>query len=367
MKKILFIAPIDTKDRFKGGITSYAESIIEHEELFNNSEISFIPFNNCLVNRKSGTNGKLSILNFVNFVKTRHLISKTLKQGTYDAIYLNTSFGISLLKDLLTLKKKYKKKYQVFLHIHFADFDSIFTKRGIIKRTILSNLRKKVTNIISLSTNLKEKLVSIGFSEYKIDVLYNYFNPNLAETTTNDIENKYSKRKECFTFLFVGSLDKRKGFYDLINAFNQIEQKNVRLIICGKPNDENSEKAIEEIKDKSVFDYRGYVSGEAKNKAFLDSDVFILPSYGEGLPITILEAFHFGMPVISTNVGAIPEIIDDSNGRIVNPGDLKGIKNAILQLCNEELLLKLGLNCLNHSKSFTFNYFANNLINIINK
>lgn len=366
MKKILFIAPLDTKDRFKGGITSFAETIINNNQFFNENQIDFIPFNNCLINRQSGTNGKLSLANFRNYIKTKKMLAKELEHNNYDALYINTSYGISLLKDLMTIKKAYSKKYQIYLHIHFANLTSILTKRKIIRYLIERQLKTKITTIISLSTTLKTELINRGYSEESIKVLYNYFNPELPLIDEAQITSKCFREKEKKTFLFVGSLDDRKGFYDLIEAFKNINSNKAKLIICGKPNDDKSQALLDSLKTNDVFEYRGYVNGESKNQAFKDADVFVLPSYGEGLPITILEAFRFGLPVISTNVGAIPEIVNDSLGAIINPGNSDESKNAINSFVNSDLL-KLSLNCLKESEKYTFDKFSNNLINIVSK
>ena len=366
MKKILFVAPLDTKERFKGGITSFAETIIKNKQFFNDNQIDFVPFNNCIINRKPGTNGKLHLSNFINFYKTKKLLKKELKSNEYDALYINTSYGISLLKDLMTIKRNYIKRYQVFLHIHFADLSNVFTKRKIIKNLIEKQLKAKITTIISLSVTLKNQLINEGFNEEKIQVLYNYFDPTLPIINETDIRLKCSKEKRERTFLFIGSLDERKGFYDLIEIFKNNKNNKTKLIICGKPNDNKSQTLLDSIKGNNTFEYRGYVDGESKYQAFKDADVLILPSYGEGLPITILEAFRFGLPVISTNVGAIPEILNDDLGKTIHPGNLNELKNAINYYADNDLL-ELSLNSLKEAEKYTFEKFSKNLLEIVSK
>ncbi|HBM70013.1 MAG TPA: hypothetical protein DD377_01170 [Firmicutes bacterium] len=364
MKKILFVAPLDTKDRFKGGITSFAEAIIKNKSFFNENFIDFVPFNNCIINRRPGTNGKFSLLNFLNYFETKKKLKKELKNNKYDAIYINSSYGISLLKDLMTIKRTYAKEYHIFLHIHFADLTSIFTKKKIVRSLIKKQLKTKITTIISLSTILKNDLIKEGYKKETIVVLYNFFDPTLPRIDESFIRSKYCQKKERKTFLFVGSLDKRKGFYDLIKVFKRIDGTKAKLIICGKPNDSKSKDLLNAIKNNDIFEYRGYVEGKTKIQAFKDADFFILPSYAEGLPITILEAFRFGLPVISTHVGAIPEIINNNIGAIVFPGNLVELKNVIGQYINQDTL-NISLNCLKESEKYTYNTFSKNLLNII--
>jgi len=76
------------------------------------------------------------------------------------------------------------------------------------------------------------------------------------------------------------------------------------------------------------------------------ADIFVLPSYNEGLPMSILEAGSFGLPVISTPVGGIPEVIEDGvNGYLIEPGDIEALKDRLLLLANgPELREKMGKN-----------------------
>lgn len=366
MKKILFIAPLDTKDRFKGGITSFGETIVHNQRFFNSNQVVFIPFNNCLINRKAGTNGKLSLSNFLNYLKSRKMLAKELKRNKYDAIYVNTSYGISLLKDLMTIKKSYSERYEVYLHIHFADLSSILTKRKIIKKLIEKQLKTKITVMISLSKSLKNELTIRGYNEESIEVLYNYFNPDLPLISIADIKLKHAQKGKKTTFLFVGSLDNRKGFYDLVEVFKGINGNEAKLVICGEPNDDKAQSLLEMIKTYDAFEYRGYVSGEKKNQAFKDADVLVLPSYGEGLPITILEAFRFGLPVISTNVGAIPEILNEKLGTLIRPGNREELKTAIEHFIGTDFL-DLSLNCLKESEKYTFDNFSKSLLKIVTR
>lgn len=368
MKKTLLIAPLDTKERYRGGISVYAQSILDNKKLFEDNGIVFTPLNNCIVNRKYGTNGKFSFPNIRNFFKAKKAIKKALKQQSFDTIYINTSFGVSLLKDLYTLSKKYKKKYRVVLHIHFAEIDSILTKNRLLHHLILKNLKRRVSHIISLSSVLKTQLVDCGFDAKSISVLYNYFDPNLLTTNPEFIGNKYKGAERPITnFLFVGSLDKRKGFYDLVTAFQELDPEKSKLIICGKPNDENAKKVLDRAISNPIFKYCGYVTGNEKSKIFSQTDVLVLPSYGEGLPITILEALHFGMPIITTKVGAIPEIINENIGTLLLPGDVVGLKNSLKyysELSNSNLKA-ISLRCMMDSEKYSFPIFASKLVEII--
>ena len=92
------------------------------------------------------------------------------------------------------------------------------------------------------------------------------------------------------------------------------------------------------------------MTGEEKRKAFLDADVLVLTSYAEGLPIVIVEALTAGCAVLTTNVGAIPEIITDVNGKIVEPGNKEQIYEALSCYLSEDR------SCLRKQQQYNFEH-----------
>jgi glycosyltransferase involved in cell wall biosynthesis len=101
------------------------------------------------------------------------------------------------------------------------------------------------------------------------------------------------------------------------------------------------EAAIAESGLGDCVHFNGFVSGDAKAGLLSRTDVFVLPSYNEGLPISILEAMSYGCAIVSTPVGGIPEVVKD-NGVLVKPGDIDGIASAIYSLSDPETCLRMG-------------------------
>lgn len=354
--KILFIAPFETNGRFKGGITSFAKDI-ENYFKENETKIEFLKLNSSLVKRKQTSNGKFSFKNFINFILLRKKIAHQVKKEQPDVIYFNTSYGISLLKDLMALKRHYKSKCKVFIHIHFADADTILTKHKMIRNNIIRNINKKLTDIVFLSSKTKD-----DFAKYLINVkphlLYNYF--------SKDLNPKIKKDDKILNLLFLGSLEKRKGFYDILAAINEIENKDsIRLTICGVPIEDQAKNEIQKYKNENWFDFKGYTSGQEKDNILSKADILLLPSYSEGLPISILEALKFGVFILSSNVGAIPEIIGEKNGKLIKPGDTEKIKDIILwALTHKSSIREIQKNNVVYSAQFEFEIFVKNWISL---
>src|SRR5690606_19795518 len=125
----------------------------------------------------------------------------------------------------------------------------------------------------------------------------------------------------------------RKGIYDLLTMLkdnNELFHTKLLLRIGGNAVDGDIHAFINENGLSRFVKYEGWVSGEKKADCFAWADVYILPSYNEGLPVAILEAMSYARPVISTNVGGIPEIVYSyENGILIEAGNLEQIKEAI--------------------------------------
>ena len=137
------------------------------------------------------------------------------------------------------------------------------------------------------------------------------------------------------TLLFVGRLIKEKGIFELLEAMTDIlGQVDCRLLIAGDGNEK--EEVIRRIKsaglENSVF-LLGYLDSERLYELYKRSSLFILPSYREGFPTVITEAMNFGLPIITTPVGGIPDHLQDGvNALFIKPKDPQAIANAVVCL-----------------------------------
>lgn len=122
--------------------------------------------------------------------------------------------------------------------------------------------------------------------------------------------------------LFLGSLNRSKGVFELIDAFSQLISlfPYLELVIAGEGKD--SDEALIYVKEKglnkNVF-FTGWIEGERKLYVLSDSDIFCLPSHVEGLPNSMIEAMAVGLPVIITPVGSVPDVITDGENGLLTP------------------------------------------------
>ena len=183
--------------------------------------------------------------------------------------------------------------------------------------------------------------VIIALSEYWKEYFKNEFPTKRVEIIKNVISapRVHKQQTGYFTLLFLGLLGKNKGIYDLLECIrdHKVEfQGKLKLYIGGNGEIEQVKQLIKEYGIADITIFEGWVSGDKKIELLNKSDVYILPSYKEGLPISILEAMSYEMPIISTPVGGIPEIVSNGeNGYLVEPGNKEDIYKAIISLLND--------------------------------
>lgn len=362
--KVLMAAPYEPKGRYKGGISSIVSELLAHKELLDLYDLNIIPFETCRLSREAATTGKMKIQNIKNALCIMKDLPKNIEIERPDALYYHTSVQWALLKDLLAVRKA-KRKTGIFtiVHIHFADYNQIMTGKRVIDRYILHLMRKYVDRVVFLSKKTKEQFIAKGLLEEQCKVVYNFSTLQYEEE-----ELEFWKEKTNIEFLFVGSIDNRKGIFDALDVFSKIEKPFI-FHVCGAWQNEENEKKFKYyanlLGEKLV--YHGYVSGEKKRELFRTSDVVLLPSYGEGLPVVILEAFSAGCAVVSSCVGAIPEIVDNDT-ELILPGDKNQLMQAVLAYYEKDTK-KLAIQKQKNyqcSYNYTFEKFVQNVAKVVN-
>lgn len=221
----------------------------------------------------------------------------------------------------IRLAKRFGKK--VILHEHAADFVEFYnaaTDKADIVRTI-----NACDYLIVLSKSWKEYFSSIGVEEKKIRVLNNIVSPPETENRPHSDGKLH--------LLYMGEISNRKGAFDLLKAISDNKdyfKDKLLLRMGGNEVDGDIKAYIREHGLDGFVSYEGWISGQKKIECLTWEDVYILPSYNEGLPIAILEAMSYSHPVISTPVGGIPEVLENGeNGILVQPGNTGEITAAI--------------------------------------
>lgn len=113
----------------------------------------------------------------------------------------------------------------------------------------------------------------------------------------------------------------------------------MRLLIGGNGEVEEARVRATELGLLDSVEFLGWIDGERKSRLLSVADIFVLPSYYEGLPISLLEAMSWGIPIISTTVGGIPELVrDGTSGILIEPGDVHALAHALSTLAADGAL-----------------------------
>lgn len=249
-------------------------------------------------------------------------------------------------KLFINLAKKCGKK--VILHEHAADFVEYFD--GADDKQAITDTLQKCDALIVLSQSWKEYFASIGMDDCKIHVLNNIVSPPVLQPEKYVVDEKLH-------LMYMGEISKRKGGFDLLQAIadnkDYFKDKLV-LRMGGNEVDGDIKTFIKEHGLESFVSYEGWIAGQKKIDCLNWEDVYILPSYNEGLPIAILEAMAYSHPIISTPVGGIPEVIETGkNGILVQPGDTKALAEAVkYYIENRDAICKQGTNAYKVVRNF---------------
>jgi glycosyltransferase involved in cell wall biosynthesis len=139
-------------------------------------------------------------------------------------------------------------------------------------------------------------------------------------------------------FLFLGKLMAMKGIFELLEAFATLcrDSRPVHLTLAGNGQVQEARQWVKAHNLEARADVPGWVTGEEKTRLLRKSDVLVLPSYHEGLPVSIIEAMSYGLPVIVTRVGGIPEmVVANETGLLVEPRDVGGLLDAMRELASD--------------------------------
>ena len=146
--------------------------------------------------------------------------------------------------------------------------------------------------------------------------------------------------------LFSGTLYEGKGYKDLIKAFSIIADKYAdwKVVLAGNGEEDQARRLAEELGISNQVVLLGWVKDEAKHKAFSEAKALCLPSYAEGFPMAVLDAWAYGLPVITTPVGGIPDVaVDGENMLLFNSGDIDTLATKLdMIICDELLREKLS-------------------------
>jgi glycosyltransferase involved in cell wall biosynthesis len=201
---------------------------------------------------------------------------------------------------------------------------------GRIAQRFIRHIFAKATLVIALSEHWRERFLRICPTT-TVEVL-----PNAVALPDARALRPSEEREPGL--LFLGELSRAKGVYDLVRAFARIAERFPGLqLVCGGTGDiAGVRRMAAQLEVSDRVGCPGWLGPELKRAALAAASIFVLPSYAEGMPIALLEAMSWELPVIATPVGGIPEVIThEVNGLLIAPGDIDALAATLDRLLRD--------------------------------
>jgi glycosyltransferase involved in cell wall biosynthesis len=226
-------------------------------------------------------------------------------------------------------------------HLHGGGFTRFYDEESSwLGRRLIRSTLQHAALIIALSEEWRERVLRIC-PVAKVEVLHN-------AVAVPDIQQLRSLDDRDSTLLFLGHLLRDKGVYELVRAFAKVAPKfpRAKLVLGGTGDLDGVQKLAADLGIADRLSCPGWLGPDDKSAALASSLIFLLPSHAEGMPMALLEAMSWGLPVIATPVGGIPQVVDhEVSGLLVAAGDIEALAGQIERLLADPALRKrLGAN-----------------------
>lgn len=231
----------------------------------------------------------------------------------YDLVHIHISTHTSAFRKSFYLIWAKILNKKIISHLHCSTPSILYQKRNKpIYRLCFNNSDV----VLVLSNQWKEDVYKALGIKDNVRILYN---PIVSyPTPAGNVEKKNY-------ILFAGTIDRRKGYQDLIVAFSRLYEKynDWQLVFAGNGEIAKAEELTKELNISSHVKFVGWVSGKEKDMLFRQASIYCLPSYAEGFPMSVLDAWAYCLPVVSSRVGGISDVaVDGENVLLFNPGDI---------------------------------------------
>jgi glycosyltransferase involved in cell wall biosynthesis len=276
-----------------------------------------------------------AIRKLIRVVRSLMTFVVVLGGGRVEIVHVHASSWVSFWRKSVFILLAYVAHRPVIFHLHGGNFDSFYESMGGLRKRLIRFVIDRASHIIVLSSQWKSWMAGVSCNK-QLSCLYNPVAIPLVS----------SAAREPFCLLFLGRMSRDKGIYDLLEVVAVLSRRYPQLrLFCGGDGEAEQVSAVaQRLGISGVVQVLGWVVGDAKDKFLATAGILVLPSYFEGLPMSVLEAMAAGIPVVTTRVGGIPDAVDDGvDGFMVEPGDRIALETALEKLlADRQLQAKMG-------------------------
>lgn len=352
VKEVVIACPSLDLSKNIGGISSVAGFVIKHNNLYHYTHFEIGKYDN---EKRS-----LSYAFRIARIWSKWFFLMIFSNG----LLVHFNFALekrAIIRDSPLILFAQLMKKPLVLHVHgglYLDKEDIPHWVRYMLEWILGSQKPKIV----LSNTEKDTIIR-KYNARNVHVL-----PNSADIGEALNFKKNFGAKSILTLLYIGRITKAKGIEYIYKALKELKRNMVpfRFILAG--NGEDKEEYLDKFSGTfgDDFEYRGVVCGIEKTRLLKESDVFILPSLYEGLPVALLECMAYSIVPLVTDVGSVKSVVEDGkNGIILGMHSFEDISDAIMRFHNDESLLeRLGANA---QRSIFEKFNPENYINTLNK
>lgn len=330
--RILFATPYKY---VSGGISRWAENIINYYNVLKTDvELEVLPMNDTKERAAEDFVGNSKVERVARGLRTYgHAIKalhNKLKGTKYDILHIASSASISLLKDIVMMRIARRHGVKSVLHFHFGRIPDLAKTQNWEWRMLLRVVKLSDKTIV-IDRLSYDTLIANGCTN--VEYVPNPLAPAIGEiVSTVEVERKPNM------LLFVGQCLPTKGVFELVDACRTIP--NVELWMLGAVTDSMSQDLTARWNSSSKLHVVGNLPFEEVIKMMCECDVFVLPTYTEGFPNVILESMACGCAIVTTPVGAIPEMLGEEDGKhyglMVEPRNVEQLREAIEKMLSDK-------------------------------
>ena len=294
------------------------------------------------------------------FARAMHSLSRSLQDIDPAIVHIHFASRGSTLRKFILANMVVRARRPLILHAHGAGFDEFHRGLRGPLRSLVNRMLQQTSMLIALSSQWRDFYVQeCEVSPCQVVVLPN---PVRVPSRVPDRAGRAQVQ-----FLHLGRLGRRKGGCDLVNAFASLPESlrtRARLVLAGDGDVEGMRKLAAPFGDRVRV--LSWIDAHERDRLLSESDVFVLPSYAEGVPMSLLEAMAAGLPCITTPVGGIPDVFTHgSEGLLVPPGDAAQLRAAMsIFIGDEPARLAAGKRAYESARAFDVHTYARRLADI---